>query len=163
MAKSWQGRLLVIFLVLSALPLFAYATAKLASDITIHEIQSGISGPRDLIERRVGVVNGSTSQDYIKKLGSIEVAFDRLETAYAWLRSGRIDAIVHDRPRLLYYAKVSRQQDVEVLPLTFSPQDYGIALPENSPLRERLNRALLGLSEEGYLNDLHDRWFGNRR
>ncbi len=161
-AKIWPGRLLVVILVLSALPLFAYSTAKLASDITIHKIQNEIGGPKDLIERRVGVVNGSTSQEYIKNLGSIGLSFDHIETAYAWLRSGRLDAIVHDRPRLLYYAKINRQHDVEVLPPTFSPQDYGIALPENSPLRERLNRALLGLKEEGYLNDLHDKWFGTR-
>ncbi|HHB76803.1 MAG TPA: transporter substrate-binding domain-containing protein [Desulfobulbus sp.] len=160
-AKSWLGRLLVVMLILFALPLFAYSTAKLASDITLHEIRTGINGPKDLIERRVGVLEGTTSQDYVEKLGCIKLVFNRIETAYAWLQSGRLDAIVHDRPALLYYANSEKGKDVEVIEATFSPQDYGIALTENSPLREQLNRVLLGMIEDGSVNDLHDKWFGD--
>ncbi len=160
-AKSWLGRMLVVVLILFALPLFAYSTAKLASDITLHEIRTGIGGPKDLIERRVGVLEGATSQDYVEKLGCIKLVFNRIETAYAWLQSSRLDAIVHDRPALLYYANSEEGKDVEVIEATFSPQDYGIALAENSPLREQLNRVLLGMIEDGSVNDLHDKWFGN--
>jgi polar amino acid transport system substrate-binding protein len=40
------------------------------------------------------------------------------------------------------------------------PEKYGIALPERSPLREEINRALLHLLEEGVYDDIYTRWFG---
>lgn len=162
-AKSWSGRLLVVVLILCSLPVFACFTAQLASDITLREIRTGIAGPRDLMERRVGVLEGSTSQEYAKKLDSIVLSFDQINTAYEWLRKGHLDAVVYDRPSLLYYADTNSYKDVKVLEATFSPQDYGIALPEGSRLTEKLNRMLLRMIENGQINDIHNKWFGKIR
>ncbi len=115
------------------------------------------------MERRVGVLEGSTSQEYVKKLDAIVLSFDQIGTAYEWLRNGHLDAIVHDRPSLLYYACTTRHKDVEVLETTFSQQEYGIALPEESRLTEILNRTILHMIEDGRINDLHNTWFGKTR
>ena len=159
-ARSRAGRLLGVILIITSLPFFAYLTAKLASDITLHEIRTGITGPRDLIERRIGVREGSTAQDYVASTGAVMLSFVRLDTAYHRLEQGHLDAVVHDRPILLYYAANHGRGRVEVLATTFSQQDYGIALPENSPLNEQFNREILRLKEDGRLQGLHDKWFG---
>ena len=41
----------------------------------------------------------------------------------------------------------------------FQKQSYGIALPNGSPYRERINRALLQLKEKGVYQDVYDSWF----
>ena len=42
----------------------------------------------------------------------------------------------------------------------FDPEYYGIALASDSPLTERLDRALLSLAEDGTYDDIYERWFG---
>lgn len=46
---------------------------------------------------------------------------------------------------------------------TSVPQDLGLAVREGSPLRERLNRAILSLTENGQINRLHVKWFGESK
>ena len=53
------------------------------------------------------------------------------------------DAMVYDAPILRYTAKHDLGGAVTVLPNVFDHQDYGFALPDGSPLREPINRALL--------------------
>gem|GEM_PF-2585280 len=47
-----------------------------------------------------------------------------------------------------------------VLGAVFNPEDYGIALPNDSPLRESINRALLALKEDGTYDRSEQFWFG---
>jgi len=42
----------------------------------------------------------------------------------------------------------------------FEPQNYGIALANESPLREKLNLSLLSLIESGGLERIQAKWFG---
>ena len=46
------------------------------------------------------------------------------------------------------------------MPRVFKPENYGIALPEGSPLREDINRALLALRESGRYDALRIKYFG---
>jgi polar amino acid transport system substrate-binding protein len=43
----------------------------------------------------------------------------------------------------------------------FKPENYGIALPTGSPLREEINQSLLRLRENGTYGELVRKWFGN--
>ena len=42
----------------------------------------------------------------------------------------------------------------------FEPQDYGLALPQGSPLRETINRAILTLVESDELGRAVAKWLG---
>ena len=42
----------------------------------------------------------------------------------------------------------------------FEPQDYGLALPQGSPLREKINRAILTLKENDELKRTVAKWLG---
>ena len=46
---------------------------------------------------------------------------------------------------------------------TFDQQNYAFALQQNSPLRKRINRALLALQERGAGTELKRKWFGEPR
>jgi len=49
---------------------------------------------------------------------------------------------------------------VMVVGKLFELQDYGLALPQGSPLREKFNRAILLLIESDKLEQIRTKWFG---
>jgi len=42
----------------------------------------------------------------------------------------------------------------------FESFDYGLGLPEGSPLRERLNTAILRMREDGKMDRIREQWLG---
>ena len=53
------------------------------------------------------------------------------------------NALVYDAPILRYLVNEELKGKVEILPKTFERQDYAIALPTGSSLREPINHSLL--------------------
>ena len=66
-----------------------------------------------------------------------------IERGIRALVDGQIDAFVYDAPLLQYLAKNKFAGEIEVFSEPFDHQDYGIALPTGSSLREPINQALL--------------------
>jgi polar amino acid transport system substrate-binding protein len=159
--RSWAGRLLAIMLIISFLPFFAFFIARLSSDITLHELHTVIEGPRDLLDRQVGVVRGTTSQAVVAALGADMMVYDTSGDACGALLENELDAVVYDRPNLQYYARTEGRDRVEVVDAVFAPQDYGIAVVQGSDLREEINRALLAMIENGQMARIHSKWFGS--
>jgi polar amino acid transport system substrate-binding protein len=85
-----------------------------------------------------------------------------IEEAYALLDKQQLDAIVYDSPVLHYYAAKGGQGKVRIVGALLKPEEYGIALPIGSPIREEINRALLALQADGTYAQLQARWFGAR-
>jgi len=44
----------------------------------------------------------------------------------------------------------------------FELQDYGIAMPAGSALREKINRSLIAISDAARLAELNKKWFGRK-
>lgn len=156
----WIGRILAAIIIIIVLPLFGYFVAELSSDLTMANLKSNINGPQDLWGRRVAVVEGTTSYNYMKKERSYLEVYDKVEDTYNALLQGKIDAVVYDAPNLLYYANGEGKGKVTVVGKIFEPQDYGLALPQGSPLREKINRAILTLLESDELERIRTKWFG---
>ena len=76
---------------------------------------------------------------------------------------GEIDAVVQDKPTLLYYQKNEGKGLVKVLDVTFDKQNYAIAMIQNSPYREVINRVLLELIESGRYAKIRETWFGKEK
>ena len=64
-------------------------------------------------------------------------------------------------PLLQYFANKDYQGKIEVLPKIFSSQEYGIALPQGSTIREPINRLLLKRIHEAEWQDLLYRYLGS--
>lgn len=69
--------------------------------------------------------------------------FADAEEGLSALKKGRIDALVYDRPLLLWLVRERYSGSLQVLDTTFDPQDYAIALPQGSKLRLPIDLALL--------------------
>ncbi len=157
--KHWPGRLVTGGIILICLPLFGYFIAQLSADITMYRLRANINGPEDLDHKLVAVVAGTTSQTEMKSTKARVVAFEHARAAYKALLEGQVDAMVYDAPQLRYFAHHEGRGAVKVVGRLFAPQDYGVAFPQDSPLREPINRAILAIKESGDLQRIHDRWF----
>ena len=75
---------------------------------------------------------------------------------------GNIDAVVFDAPTNLYYTQNEGKGKVAIVGSTFNHQYYGIAMQQNHPLRESINKAILKLKENGVYDKIYNKWFGNK-
>lgn len=158
--KSKIGKLLAVLIIIVSLPLFAVFIANISSDITMHELRSYIDSPKDLAGKKVGVVKGSTSEEYMRRehLGELNPSSNAMDM-YALLEQGTLDAVVHDLPTLQYFAGTAGQGKVKLVGKMFNKQDYAFLLPENSRLKEQIDRTLLKLIENGTMDELEKKWF----
>ena len=149
--KTLSGRTLTAFLAVGSTVMIASITALLASAFTLDQIQSDITGPQDLAKVRVGVMEASTSFDYLQEQGINSRTFSARKELLAALDDGRLDAVVGDDAVLKYMIKKGqaegRYETLSVLPFVFEKQNYAFALPDESPILENLNQALLSVRD----------------
>ncbi len=139
--------------------LIAQFTATLTSSLTVQQLQSAIRGPDDLPGRTIGTMPGSIAAEYLQARGIAFVPLTSAEQAQQALTRRSVDAIVFEAPTLQYWAAQRAGDMVEVVGPVFNPERYGIALALGSPLRKRINTALLEMSADGSFEALRNRWF----
>ena len=140
--RTAAGRVIAVLWMLSEILIISSFTAAVTSSLTVGQLRSRISGPGDLLRVRVATVADSTSQSYLRARHIRHQAFPELSDALAAIETGQVEAVVYDAP-LLRFQVLHEHPDLQVLPGTFERQDYAIALPSGSPLREKVNRAVL--------------------
>ena len=149
--KTLSGRILTAFLAVGSTVMIASITALLASTFTLDQMHSEITGLQDLAKVKVGVMKASTSFEYLQEQGINSRTFSDRQELLAALDDGRLDAVVSDDAILKYKIKAAqaegRYETLSVLPFVFEKQNYGFALPDESPHLEMLNQALLSVRD----------------
>ena len=153
------GRLLGIVWMLAGVALYSYVTATVTSTMTVNTLQSDIRALSDLQDQDVGTVTASSSLAFLKSNAITAKEYADIDAACRALAAGEIKAVVYDAPLLKYYLSMNPGSKLQLVGDLVEKQDYGFALPEKSPLRKDLNRALLKLTEEGFLDELEKKWF----
>lgn len=141
--KTAPGRMIGLVWMFSGLFIIASFTAAVTSALTVTQLQSRINGPADLARARVATVAESTSAAYLRARRIYYRSHSDIEKAIASLERGECDAVVYDEPVLRYEVHQRKENRLFVLPTVFDQQDYAIALPPGSPLRETVNQTLL--------------------
>jgi polar amino acid transport system substrate-binding protein len=154
------GRFLALVWMFVSIIIISGFTAAITASLTVSELGSVVKGPQDLINVRVGAIPGTTSFEYLEKNHLSFQKFASVEEGLDALNRGRIDAFVYDSPVLRYIIKRNFPASLMVLPQTFEQQNYGIALPNGSPLREPINRILLKEIREKDWQDVLYRYLG---
>lgn len=137
------GRFLGIIWMYLGIVLVSSFTATITASLTISELGSQIKGPEDLHSAYLATVAESTSEAYLQAHRHFFRSYPNALAGLQAVANGQVDAMVYDAPVLQYLAKTQLPGEIDVMLRTFSRQDYAIALPQNSPLREPLNQALL--------------------
>jgi len=154
------GRIMAIIWMFAAIIIISSFTAAITSSLTVTQLQSPIKGPEDLPKVSVGAIPDTTGAAYLQDQ---QIAFDAYKTPLEGLTAiteGRIDAFVYDAPILRYLINKEFHGKLQVLSRTFVRQDYGIALPSGSPLREPINRVLLKTIGDPKWQDVLQRYLG---
>lgn len=155
------GRAIAVVWMFAALILTAVFTAQLTTSLTISGISGPVSSVDDLPSAQVGVVAKSASGTYFSQRYISVTTYDAVETGLVALANGEIDAFVHDEPILRFSVQRQFPHSVKLLSQVFEPQDYGVALPAGSPLREQVNQGLLEIRNSTRWDDIKSRYFGH--
>jgi len=158
--KTWTGKILVITLMTFGVAFFANLTGLMSAEHTTIKMERVVNGPKDLYGKKVATKEGTTSLEALVPYGANVTAVPQLEDAYQMLLNHEVDAVVTDRPILLYYSMHDGAGKTEMVGKTFDPQKYGIMFKENSETTERINRMILKMQEDGRYDKIYTRWFG---
>ena len=137
------GRLLAIIWMVTSVVVIASFTAALSSALTLNQLRGSVHNEADLRYVRAAAIAGTETTEYLDRERIGHQDFPNPEASLQALRKGNIDAVVYDRPMLLWLVNQNFSRALRVLPTTFDPQVYAIALPSGSNLRTPINLALL--------------------
>ncbi len=152
------SRIVTIFWMLFGVLLVATLTAEVTSSLTVERIEANITSVGDLYDRRVVTIEGTTSEAFLRANGiDPELQSDSVE-AFRAVAEGEYDAIVFDRAILEYL--LGEIDGVRLAGAVLKPESYGIAFPNDSPVVELVNQALLDLREDGTYDRLREVYFG---
>ncbi|MNQ83548.1 Glutamine-binding periplasmic protein precursor [compost metagenome] len=130
--------------------------------LMVRSDNDAIKGEADIAGKTLAVKSGTSSADYAKaNLKASDLRqFPNIDNAYLELRTGRVDAAMHDTPNVLYYIKTAGEGQVKAVGQQMMAQQYGIGFPKGSELREPVNGALKTLRENGTYAQIYRKWFG---
>ena len=138
--QTLGGRIVAMLWMLTALALTASLTAAVVSALNQG---STISFPDDLKEQRVGATANTQATDLLEQRG---IAYESFETAAAGLQQlnkGQLDYYVDNHTALRYALRDDQALAADVQPTDVRPQAQAIAVETDSPLRDRLDAAVV--------------------
>ena len=87
--------------------------------------------------------------------------FDHNSDALLELTKGGVDAVVSDLPVLQYFMATTKNASVKLIPIdTEKPEYFGLGIKKgNVELKEKVDRALETLKQNGKLDELYQKYF----
>ncbi|EAZ79845.1 transporter substrate-binding domain-containing protein [Algoriphagus machipongonensis] len=123
--------------------------AGIASTLTLNSLgESTILNIEELSNQKASTLSGSPSATFLKENKAKVIDSNSLDEAISKLESKEVEAVVYDRPQLLYYIKQNQSKNLHLAKAEYFKQGYGFAFPINSGLVYDVNRALLELAED---------------
>lgn len=160
--KSLGGRALATFWVVMSIGAMTFLTGIVTTALTVQSLEGRVRGVADLPNVKVGALASSTGGQFLTKERIAFKSFETVEDGLKAVADGQIDAFVHDAPIMQFIAKDKLQGAVTVLPGTFEQQDYALAFPSGSPLREQVNRELIAIKRSEAWKQLVYDYLGER-
>jgi polar amino acid transport system substrate-binding protein len=158
--RTWAGRIVGLVWMFTALLITSTFTGTIAAALTAERLEQLVEGPADLSGTTTGSIAHSASDGWLRSYGLNFIPYQSVEDGLEGVAAGDIQSFVYDRPLLRYLVEKTYADSIELVRGTFGRQDYGIALPPGSELREPLNRVLLTYLGTDEWEALRRRWLG---
>lgn len=124
--------------------------AGIASVLTFSNFQAvDIQNIEQLKGKKVATVAGSPAVDFLKEFGLTRRSAENLNKAMEMLHDDKVEAVVYDRPQLMFYLQNHPEEDFSIAAAEYYKQAYGFVFPKESTLTYEVNRTLLELAERG--------------
>jgi polar amino acid transport system substrate-binding protein len=156
------GRALAIVWMFASIFLVTLFSATLASSFVVGRLKTGINGPDDLTRVRVAAVAGTTSEQWSNAQGLNTRTYPFVIQAMKALQRGDVQALIYEKAILGYMIKEYGWSELQVLPHTLAVREYAIALPNESPIKKSINRALLKVVLGPGWKDVVQRYVGGQ-
>jgi polar amino acid transport system substrate-binding protein len=160
MPHHWVARAFSIFWMFTSVVFVALYTAQLTTTLTVEQIRGAIEGPGDLPGKQVATLTGSTAVDYLGEQHAQVQEFPTTDQMFKALLDKKVDAVVSAAPVLLYYAAHEGKGRVKTVGPEFNTAPAAIMVQLDSPLRRKINVALVALRENGTYQQIYNKWFG---
>ncbi len=135
--------------------------AGIASTLTLSGLDtSTVRNVEDLNKKKVATISGSPAMEFLQDNKATVVKTDNLTDAMARLESGDVDAVVYDRPQVMYFLKENNDKNLYLAKAEYYKQGYGFALPLKSEMVYDVNRTLLKLAEDHVVQEIVDDYLG---
>ena len=161
MPRQWLARAFSIVWMFAGVVFVASYTAQLTTALTVERIRGAIQGPDDLPGKPVGTIAGTLAVDYLRVHRARIQEFPTIDELCKALLDKRVDAAFTAAPLLRYYAAHEGKGQVKLVGPEINIASASFMLQLNSPLRKKIDVALLTLREDGTYQQLYDKWFGS--
>lgn len=138
----------------------AFSVPYLDDDLVlVAEKGSGITDLESAQGRRVGVQAATTGERFAEENGLTPIQFEDGGMQMEGLRAGTVDAVLGNQSVVLY--NVKDDPDYEVVAALATGERLGVAVAsDKAQLLSAVNASLLGMEEDGSLDESRARWFG---
>lgn len=152
-AAAWM----VISLIFATSMIAGISSVLTLSAMNVNVIKTA----EELSGKTVGVIAGSTADDFVKEYGGKVMEIDDITQGYQLLKEKKIKAIVAGRPQLQYYVYKHAAPDLVITPNEYQREAYGFAFPLKQKNINDINIALLQIEESGALTQILKKWLGH--
>jgi len=141
-----------------------FSTPYFASGTQFIAKKGVLKSPDQINSLRIGADKGTTNEQQVRAKfpNATIVAYDDTPFAFAALRTGNVQAITQDGPKLVaLLARVPDKASYEIPPFTISNDYEGVGVPKGETrLLDAVNGTLTRLEADGEAGRIYDRWFG---
>ncbi|XP_076941481.1 glutamate receptor 3.7-like [Bidens hawaiensis] len=161
------ARLVMVVWLFLLMVITASYTASLTSILTVEQLPSPITGIDSLVATRlpIGYQVGSFAYTYLAEslfvprstLVQLRSPVEYEKALRLGPYNGGVAAVVDELPYVELF--LSDQDDFAIVGQPFTRSGWGFAFKRDSPLATTLSLAITQLSENGKLQEIHEKWF----
>jgi polar amino acid transport system substrate-binding protein len=158
--KTTIGRAVAAMWMLGSLILVSLLSTSLVSRLTADRVEArNFAASIDLRERKLAAVAQSSGAEYLDQLHLQYRKFKDLPDALDSLLNGQSNAVVNSIGALQYYVSLRYAKSLEIPQGLLAPAYMAIALPEHSPIKKPIDRALIKITNTPEWRLLEERFF----
>ncbi len=153
------GRALALLWMFGALFLVTLFIGSISAVVTVGHLERGIQTVEDLRGHEVGSLAVNPILERIRRRGVDPILYETPDELFDAMTAGKLDAIVHEWAAASFYVGHEGKGRAVLAGPRFTRTKAALLLPEESPYREVLDRAILRIVENGLYDQIHARWF----
>ncbi len=162
--KTFLGRLVAGTWMIISLITATSLIAGITTTLTLTGMRTNVvSSAEQLNKRRVAVEANSPAEQFARRYGAQIVTVASIQQGYELIGKHQADAMVFDRPQLLYFTTLQRHATESVSKAEYDHQAYAFAFSMSSQqLVHNVNITLLRLEESGRVDRIVKEWLGDQ-
>jgi ABC-type amino acid transport substrate-binding protein len=158
--KSTSGRLVAILWMFGSVVLVSLLSTSLVSRLTAERVEArDVAASIDLHGKKLAAVAQSSGAEYLDEAHLPYAKYKDLPEALDSLTSGKSDAVVNSVGALQYFIARRYAKVLEMPQGLLAPAYMAVALPEHSPLKRSIDRALVKITNSPEWRTLEERFF----